>query len=388
MSTATMPSNSTSSDASNNEGIPQPPPSPSPSPPAEQPVHLDEQGRPKIIEVRFVVEEEYHRYRLDHYLMAKIHRLSRAKIKKIIATQLECENGRCMKPSSPVRAGQTLVIRRPARPEPPCPRTFGVLHEDAAFLVIDKPAGLPMHATARYYFNTLTRLLAERFPAQGLQIAHRLDKETSGCLLVARGKAAASRLKGAFEHRLVEKTYVALVHGMPDWPIEGWHTIDQPLKLVDQSASRLGNRMEIASPGTEGAMPALTRVRVIERLPAGFSLVACRPETGRQHQIRVHLAATGYPILGDKLYGRDDDEFIRFCNQELAGESRTAAVFPGGITRQALHAAEIVFPHPVTGSTVTVQSPLPPDMQACLEAFRAPAPAPAPSCARPVHGQQ
>ena len=333
---------------------------------------LDAEGRAKIIEVRFVVEEDFHGWRLDHYLKRKIRRLSRTKIQEIIASQLELARGRGaqgrLRASMPVAAGDRLLIRRPARPEPPCPREFGVLHDDAEVLVIDKPAGLPVHATARYYYNTLTRLLAERFPGEGLQIAHRLDRETSGCLVVARGRAAASRLKGAFEARRVEKTYLALVHGVPDWE-GGEREIALPLALAPGRQLQVGRpafriRMHTVAPGDPGALPALTRARVVER-HAGCALVACRPLTGRQHQIRAHLAAVGHPIVGDKLYAHGDEAFVRWSDRAaVIGDAEVRAEF--GMARQALHAAEITFPHPRHGGPVTVAAPLPADFVAYL----------------------
>jgi 23S rRNA pseudouridine1911/1915/1917 synthase len=318
--------------------------------------------------VLFIVEDDFHGFRADHYLKRKIRRLSRTRIQEVIRTQLECARaGRVvrLKPHSPVVAGDRLVIRRPARPEPPCPRSFAVLYEDEAVLVVDKPAGLPVHATARYHFNTLTRLLAERWPGGGLQIAHRLDRETSGCLVVARGKAAAARLKGAFERRLVAKEYLALVRGAPAWDER---TIDLPLQLarprqLDANRPAFKIRMEAAPPGA--GLPALTRVRVVERA-ATLALVSCRPVTGRQHQIRAHLAAIGHPIVGDKLYAHGDEAFVRYCDRQTElTPDEVAAEF--GLARQALHAAQITFPHPTTGAPVVVVSPLPADLRRHLE---------------------
>ena len=332
----------------------------------DQPVHLDAEGRPRIIEVRFVVEDDYHGARLDHYLKRKIRRLSRTRIQEIIRTQLEGPDGRRMKPHSPVSAGDRLLIRRPARPEPVCPRTFTVLCEDPDFIVIDKPAGLPVHATARYYFNTLTRLLAERFPGSGLQIAHRLDRETSGCLRCARGKTAAAFLKGAFERRRVEKTYLAVVHGDPPWADDEERIIDVPLELAGPGVSRLNVRMVPAAPG-EG-LAATTVVRVVERRPArGCALLSCRPLTGRQHQIRAHLSAIGLPIVGDKLYTHGDEAFARFCDRAVTRDSSAAAAAEFGLSRQALHAARLRFPHPRTGEPVVVESPLPAEIRAYLD---------------------
>lgn len=325
----------------------------------------DDKSRPEVVLVRFVVEEDFHGFRLDHYLKSKIRRLSRTRIQDIIRTQLEGPGGRRMKPHSPVLAGDALLIRRPARPEPPCPRTFGILLDDPTFLVIDKPAGLPVHASARYYFNTLTRVLRERFPDQPLQIAHRLDRETSGCLVVARGKTAATALKGAFERRVVTKTYLALVLGDPAWPEGEDHVIDVPLALADPTVSRLRIRM-VPATGRPDALPAVTRVTVVQRA-VGIALVSCHPVTGRQHQIRAHLAAAGHPIVGDKLYAHGDEAFARYCDRQLdVTEEEVRAEF--GMARQALHASSIRFPHPSTGEPVTVSSPLPDDMRTFLAA--------------------
>jgi 23S rRNA pseudouridine1911/1915/1917 synthase len=322
-----------------------------------------------IIEVKFLVEEDFHGFRLDVYLKRKIPRLSRTKIQEIIRTQLEGPGGRRMKPHSPVMAGDRLLIRRPAKPEPVCPREFRVLHEDPDFIVIDKPAGLAVHATARYYFSTLTRLLAERYPGMGYQIAHRLDRETSGCLVVARGKEAAGRLKSAFERRRVEKTYLALVRGDPAW--EGERVIDLPLALAPPERNPLKIRMEPAAGRADG-LAAVTRVSVVSR-HGRCALVRCRPQTGRQHQIRAHLAAVGHPIVGDKLYAHGEAAFARWCDREQQGlvtaeSADTLAEF--GMGRQALHAATITFPHPRTEVPITVECPLADDMLRYIRASK------------------
>jgi 23S rRNA pseudouridine1911/1915/1917 synthase len=320
--------------------------------------------------VRFIVEEDFHGHRLDHYLKRKIRRLSRTRLQEVIRTQLELSRAgaaRRPKAHSPVVAGDRIIIRRPARPEPACPTTFAVLYEDDRVVVVDKPAGLPVHATARYHFNTLTRLLGERWPGAGLQIAHRLDRETSGCLVVARGRAAAAVLKGAFEQRRVAKQYLAVVHGTPAWDERD---IDLPLALarprqLQHNAPAFRIRMEVA-PDRADALPALTRARVVERRE-GCALVLCRPVTGRQHQIRAHLAALDHPLVGDKLYAHGDEAFVRYCDRatELS-PAQVAAEF--GLARQALHAAAITFPHPTTGAPLTVTSPLPTDLRAYLDA--------------------
>ena len=155
------------------------------------PSHLDENGNPKIIERHLIVPPELAGLRLDHFVKTQIVRLSRTKIQAIIETQLTRTDGFKPKASTSVAAGEHYVIRRPAPPEPPCPRTFTVVHEDVRMRIIDKPAGLPVHASAKFYFNTLTRVLSERYPDEPeLQICHRLDRETSGVLVLARTSLA------------------------------------------------------------------------------------------------------------------------------------------------------------------------------------------------------
>jgi 23S rRNA pseudouridine1911/1915/1917 synthase len=167
----------------------------------------------------------------------------------------------------------------------------------------------------------------------------------------------AARLKGAFESRRVKKTYQAIVHGVPPWDET---VIDMPLALV------AGTRLKIRMAPTEGGLRAVTNVRVISR-HRDVALVACEPVTGRQHQIRAHLAAVGHAIVGDKLYAHGDEAFIRWADR-AADEDYTDADAERefGMARQALHAASITFPHPVTGESVTVSAPLPADFSRYL----------------------
>ena len=313
---------------------------------------LDEDGRPRLVERRFVVEESFAGHRLDHYLKRKIPRLSRTRLQEIIRTQLLGPAGRRMKASSSVQFGDEIVIRRPARAEPSCPRDVGVIYRDEHMLVIDKPAGLPVHASAKFYFNTLTRVLSEKFPGEPLQIAHRLDRETSGVLVVARGKEAGSRLKTAFARKQAKKTYLAVVRGVPPWPDGEVHEIAVPLGLTDVPGALDVRMVERAD-----APPALTRVSIAVRRER-HALVRCQPVTGRQHQIRAHLAAAGFPIVGDKIYGHDDELFRAYCANGLTDELLARLELP----RHALHAASIEIAHPASGQTMRFESPLPPDL--------------------------
>jgi len=302
-----------------------------------------------------VVPTECGGWRLDHFLKRRIGRLSRTRIQSIIDEQIFLPDGRRARPSSTVRAGETIQLRRPPPVEPPVPRHFEILYQDESVLCIDKPAGLPMHTTAKFWRNTLTALLRERYPGVQMEIAHRIDRETSGALLVARNRTAASKLTQAFARRDVDKTYLALVKGHP--PDEG--RIDVPLTLLDTPSHVM---MGPAPAGITG-LPAVTRFRVRRRF-AAHALCEASPETGRQHQIRVHFAHLGHPILGDKLYGAGESLFMRACEGPLTPE--LLASFDG-LARHALHAHRLTFPHPVTGARITVESPLPADLQAVIE---------------------
>jgi len=318
--------------------------------------HLHADGSPRIVERHFTVAEEHAGARLDHYLKRMIPRLSRTRVQACIREQLfkiaPSTIDPPLKPSSTVAAGDRYVIRRAARPEPPCPRHFEVLHEDDRILVVDKPPGLPCHASAKFYFNTLTRVLFERYGGEP-QICHRLDRETSGALVVAKDPEAAALVKGAFEHKRVAKTYLAIVHGLPPWDAEV--SLDFPLALArpGDPTKLPGVRMLVRDHG----LPSCTRVLVLERA-RDLALVRCTPITGRQHQIRAHLAAAGFPIAGDKLYAHGDDAFMAYCDRGLTPE--LAALF--GLPRHALHAASVTFPHPVRGEGFRVDSPLARDL--------------------------
>lgn len=298
------------------------------------------------IRLRIAVPRECDGWRLDHFLKHRIGRLSRTRIQGIIATQITLP-GRRARPSSTVHAGETLLLQRPAPNEPPVPRTFEVLYQDDVVRVIDKPAGLPMHTTAKFWRNTLVAVLRERYPGEHAEICHRIDRETSGALLIARTPRAGSSLKEAFARRAVQKRYLALVKGQPAEA----GTIDLPLKLLD-TKSRV-----MMGPASDG-LPAVTRFQVVRRF-RDCALVGASPETGRQHQIRVHFAAIGHPLIGDKLYGAGEELFMRACDEGVSEE--LLAKFDG-LARHALHAERLTFPHPDSGEPFTVTCPLPRDL--------------------------
>jgi len=313
-----------------------------------------------IIALRIPVPPSCDGWRLDHFLKFRIGRLSRTRIQRILEEQISFADGRKVRASSRVRSGEIIHLDRPAPVEPDVPREFAILAEDDGYIAIDKPAGLPIHTTAKFIRNTLTAVLRERYPGQPLQVCHRLDRETSGVLLIARNRAAARKLKMAFEHREIDKTYRAIVHGIPS----------PELTLIDMPIALLDTKTHMVMGPTVGGLSAQTEIAV-EQAFAGHALVRCHPLTGRQHQIRVHLAASGHPIMGDKIYRASEEEFMAFCDHGMTPELLERF---DGLQRHALHAASLTFPHPTTGKPVTVNSPLPADLQAVVDSLANPQP--------------
>ena len=259
-------------------------------------------------------------------------------------------DGSRRRPSERVRAGENVVLVRPPFEEPNVPLYFDVLYEDDAVLAVDKPSGLPVHPSATYHKNTLTYLLRQRFGPNAPQIAHRLDRETSGLLLCGRTRAAERDLKIGFENRRVSKRYLAIVRGvMPE--DEG--RIELPM---DRAKEGLHILMEVTPEGEGYA--SVTRYRVIARRDDA-TLVSLAPESGRQHQLRVHLSALGFPIIGDKLYGPEGSQpFLDYIETGMTDELRHRL----GHDRQALHAYQLEFMHPTKGEPTTLTAPLADDL--------------------------
>jgi 23S rRNA pseudouridine1911/1915/1917 synthase len=319
----------------------------------------------EVYEVRFRVEQNYAGWRLDRYLCEKIRRLSRTKVQRVIKEDLIYRGSGRLKPSTPVAPGLEFSLRRRRDPEPECPRDFRVAYEDEDVLVVDKPAGLAIHPTARYFHHTLTAVLRERQPAgEKWDIAHRLDRETSGLVVCGKHPAATGKLKLAFARRgVIRKEYLALVHG---WPEADDRIVDLPLALLADSPLRVKMGVRPPPEGKE----AVTRVVVERRFRRSvpwrgpeLALVRCHPRTGRQHQLRVHLAAIGHPIVGDKIYGPCERYFQDYADGVLSDTARAELVLP----RQALHAAAITFPHPRDGREIRAEAPLPGDLAALLD---------------------
>ncbi len=264
------------------------------------------------------------------------------------------ESGDPVRPSTRVATGDVLVVRRIVRDLLSLPDRYEVLLEDDRMYVVDKPAGMPVHPTSAYLRNTLVTLARRAVPSTPPRLCHRLDRETSGVVIMAKDIEAQRHLMRQFERREVAKTYVALVWGRPD-PADG--VIDAPLRL--SRVSRIQMKMEVVAPGDHGTgLPSRTRYRTLA-LSGRFALVECRPETGRQHQIRVHMTHAGHPLVGDKIYGVDERVFLGFIGKGLGDDVRESLLLP----RHALHAGSVTFRHPGSGLPTTVGSPLPADIR-------------------------
>ncbi len=316
------------------------------------------------IDLPFEVDATSHGYRLDRFLALRIRRLSRTRVQSIIAAGHVRRSGgpaSSLRAASRVLAGQTVIISRPAPVEPPVPFTANVLYHDADLLVLDKPAGLPVHPSARYHRNTLTALLREVFgPNHGWDMAHRLDRETSGVIVFGRRGGSATALKRAFARRQVTKHYLAIVHG----------TIDVSMRVEVPIGAAIGSRVRIKMgprPTCDGGLPALTDIEPLcggDFRGAPVTLVRARPYTGRQHQIRVHLDHIGHPVIGDKLYGIDESAFLEvYDHGRLMGDLEAEL----GLARQALHAHVLALPHPADGRPMRFTAPWPAALAALVE---------------------
>lgn len=309
---------------------------------------------PDFIEIALVVAREYAGWRADRYVAHRIPRLSRTRVQRILKDLAFDETGQRIKPNRSLREGERITLFKPPPEEPDVVRDFSVIHEDAWLLAVDKPAGLPVHPTARYFRNTLTSLLTERYGERRPVLTHRLDSETSGVLLCAKDLPTEREIKQMFARRDVSKTYVAVVRGVPE-PSVG--RIEASIGPDPSSAIRVKMGCDV----TDG-LPALTEYRVLSPL-GDRSLVELHPRTGRQHQLRAHLAHIGHPIIGDKMYGPDESLFLDYIDDGPTPEIVERAGFP----RQALHAARLAFVHPRTGERMEIESPLPDDMRSLLE---------------------
>ncbi len=300
---------------------------------------------------RFTVPPELEGRRLDQCLTKLNPEWSRSRVQKLVADGLVTLGGRPAKPSTVAREGQSIVVLEPppeAMTTDPENIDLDVVHEDPELLVVNKPAGLVIHPAAGNRSGTLVNALLHHCRdlsgIGGVErpgIVHRLDKDTTGLIVVAKTDRAHLALSLAFRQRRVAKTYLTVCYGCP-LEVEG--VIEGPIGRHPR------NRRQMAV--VKDGRAARTRYRVEERL-AGTAVVSCRPVTGRTHQIRVHMAHIGHALVGDQLYaGR---QWRNLPTPEAAAACRA---FP----RQALHAWRLAFPHPATAEELQFEAAPPPDM--------------------------
>jgi 23S rRNA pseudouridine1911/1915/1917 synthase len=302
--------------------------------------------------------------RLDRFLADAIGTLSRSRVKSLIEQgRLRRDGVVLSEPADPVRAGATYQLDLPA-PLPATPQPqhipFAILYEDADIIVLDKPAGLVVHPAPGNYDGTLVNALlahcgeqltgigGERRPG----IVHRLDKDTSGVMVAAKTQLANAALTAAFAARDLDRAYLALAWGLPG-PLAG------EIEGAIGRDSRNRKRMAVVA---RGGKAALTHYRTLRAWATSVSLLECRLATGRTHQIRVHLAARGHPVVGDPVYLRRVPAAARSLPEPIR---QILLDFP----RQALHAARLGFAHPRTGKTLSFATDPPADMAALITAL-------------------
>ncbi len=367
--------------------------------------------------VRYTVTHAQSGVRLDRFLMPRYKKRSREQIKKAIdsgAITIERLGGRHLnlgkiKPSTPLLKGDIVNVLSTRSKEPEVNFNYQVMFEDDDLIVINKPPNLPVHPAGRYFFNTLlihlkTRgFTSESNSEKDYYLVHRIDKETSGILLLAKTREACNLLTAQFRNRETDKYYLAIVRGQPQQ-----ESFDVTDAIGKRKGAAIGLKM-YSVPESEGGLSALTHFEKVETRGA-YTLMACFPRTGRQHQIRVHADLAGLPLVGDKLYGmseedclvlldyhadlrtfvtqeddsedsnsnvesHDDDEVIDTPEEEDASpelpkserylEIERSLLIP----RHALHAAGLRFRHPRTGAEMVFESGLPDDLRAFFEAI-------------------
>lgn len=332
--------------------------------PADRPAGVDT-GTPHAAIHFLTVDAESAGQRLDNFLFRHLKGVPKTHVYRIIRSgEVRINKGRAQAETR-IEDGDLVRIppvRISPRAEegatPPAPaREFPVLLEDEAVLAIDKPAGVAVHGGSGVSFGVIEQLRTARPGAKFLELVHRLDRETSGILLVAKKRSALVALQDQFRERETGKTYLALVEG--DWPANK-KVLDAPLAkylLPDGSGAGAGERrVRVVAKDHPDAMRAVTLVRVLARLSlpgdaTPLSLLAVTIKTGRTHQIRVHLASAGHPIAGDDKYGESE---------------RQRALHKLGLKRMFLHAWRLQFNHPASGERIALQAGLPPELHALM----------------------
>jgi len=309
------------------------------------------------------VDEDSAGQRLDNFLMRHLKGVPKTHVYRIIRSgEVRVNKGRA---SAEQRVEAGDLVRLPpvrisaqvqAKADAPAPaREFPVLMEDEAMMAIDKPAGVAVHGGSGVSFGVIEQLRRARPASANLELVHRLDRETSGVLLVAKKRSALKNLQDQFRDRETGKTYLALVLGL--WP-SNKKVIDSPLMkyTVPNGQGEGERRVKVVGKDDPNGMRSITLVRVA-RTVGPYTLLEVTIKTGRTHQIRVHLASQGHPIAGDDKYGDFEQNKIL---QKM------------GLKRMFLHAWQLKFQHPQSGRLVTLQAPLPPELKNFVDSVQPP----------------
>jgi 23S rRNA pseudouridine1911/1915/1917 synthase len=291
--------------------------------------------------------------RIDLYIKGCIPWRSRSEISGILKEGRILVNGEAVKPSRRIKPGDSIqYIPKEEGPQQSKKWDIPVVFEDKQILVIDKPAGLPCHPTSGSPHENVINLLRSG-ESEYLSLAHRLDRETSGLLILAKNPSCRTNLQNQIEKSKIKKEYLAIVEGEL---IDSYKRIDGPIGKAKNSLVYIKRAV-----CPEEGVPALTEVFVQRRL-LNTTLVKACPTTGRQHQIRVHLSSIGFPIVGDKIYGADEGIFLEFLEKGMTLGLASRLKMP----RQALHASKLTFMHPSKGTWMSLESPIPDDFKAFL----------------------
>ena len=320
---------------------------------------------PETGPIRLVVGPEHAGWRLDAFLVLHFPAYSRVVLRRVITEGGVTVDDKGAKPSYRLKPGQAVAVTLPEAPRQcpkPEPIPLEVIYDDDWLAVVNKPPGMVVHPARGHWSGTLAgaiqHLYGGRLSSLGGPnrpgIVHRLDRDTSGAILVAKHDSSHRSLAEQFAARTVEKQYLAITAGVPDRDAD-W--VDQPIGLHPRQREKMAIRRH-----DPDARSAQTLYRVEERF-VGFALVAAYPKTGRTHQIRIHLAHVGCPVLCDRQYGGRAE----ITRGELVSGLPDGEVV---LARQALHAHRLSFDHPATGRRMTVEAPMPRDMTEVLEVLR------------------
>jgi len=346
----------------------------------ETPIEADEDG---LRHVHINIRRALPNRRLDKYLSGRLGKdVSRTALQRYIREGNVTVNGAVVKPSYRIRTDDDIDMMLPVVKPQEIPAEnipLDVVYEDDDIIAVNKQADLIVHPARGNWSGTLVNALAWYFkvnwrdikdlPTSGEAfrpgIVHRLDRDTTGIMLVAKSELALWRLGYQFEHRKIHKTYTAIVHGLIDLDED---VIDAPIGKHPRIREKYAVHRKTGRPYPSTAKDAVTRYKVLQRLPrigragASFTLVELYPKTGRTHQLRVHMSCLHHPIVGDRMYGGGP-----LYRSQLEGRSDIAE--GPLIVRQALHAHTIEFAHPRTGVPMKLEAPWPPDFIAALAAL-------------------